>query len=995
MQTWYHENPAVQHVGTLPPRNAFTPFAPEQDPFGTEENSALRMSLNGDWGFAAYDAPEDAPETWWEAESTRTMPVPGNWEMNGCGKPVYVNIRYPIPYDPPYVPRKNPTGIYRRVFTARLREGIRWRLCFEGVDSCFYVRINGQFLGYSQGTHNTSEFDATPLLREGENELAVMVLKWCDGTYLEDQDKWRMSGIIRDVYFLLRAEGSVERYRITTLCEGENGRISVRWEAEEPVRLELRGPEGLLLEATGEERESHEFVIPRAEQWNAEKPRLYSLTLRTREEVIGERIGIRKAEIRNGVFRINGQPVKLRGVNRHESHPVTGACVSAEDMRRDLLLMKRYNINAIRTSHYPPAAAFLRMCDELGFYVIDEADIESHGSVEASLTTDHGFDYSGIALLANRQDYEEAILDRVRRMVERDLNRPCVVFWSMGNESGYSLAFEHALRWVKQRDPSRLTHYQSIHLLKGAPVPNESADVLDMVSTMYPPPEEIDRFLANPLETRPYFMCEYAHAMGNGPGGAEAYWRKIYAHPRLMGGCVWEWCDHGIQTGEEPDGTPVYRYGGDFGEKNHDGNFCIDGLVFPDRRPHRGLEEIGQIYRPVRVNREGDCFVFRNMLAFTAAEELLTCRYEIEQNGNLRGQGRIALHLPPLKTQTVAVPEVDGIPGSGVFIRFIFEAPRDTEWIRKGETVAFEQICLSDPIPQFTKETAEKAGLTLGETRTGIIVKGEGFAYCFSRETGLPENLTVAGTELLKAPAAWNLWRAPTDNDAPFRARWERFHLMDPVPKVYRMEARPGQEAEIRTESSLGWESHMPIVRISSVWKIRGDGTLILQADAKVAEERPPLPRFGLTLRLPGETERAEYLGYGPGESYADKREAAWWSAFSEQADEAREKHIRPQESGAHTGCTLLRVTGSGTGLRIAAEQPFTFRLTHYSQEAETAARHRDELRPEEDSLLYLDAAQAGIGTGSCGPIPAPEYLLDRKEIHCCFEIKPIRGTEQ
>ena len=994
MQKWVHENPEILHIGTLEARNEFTPFAAGQDPFRPKEESSLRMSMNGQWDFAPFESPEDAPEEWWLAEPVRKMPVPGNWEMNGYGKPVYVNIRYPIPYDPPYVPQKNPTGVYRRSFSVHLQPGVRWLLNFEGVDSCFYVCINGRFLGYSQGTHNTSEFDATPLLEEGTNELAVMVLKWCDGTYLEDQDKWRMSGIIRDVFFLLRREKQIRRYEITQQVRGGQCRLRVKWQGEAPVTLELSDPDGRLVEKAENKQKEHVFHISAPYLWNAEDPKLYSLVLRTPEEVIGERIGIRTLEIRRGVFCVNGQPVKLRGVNRHESHPVTGAYVTREDMLQDLYLMKRFNINAIRTSHYPPNAEFLRLCDELGFYVIDEADIESHGSVEASLTTDHDFDYSGIALLANRKDYEEAILDRIRCMVERDINRSCVVFWSMGNESGYSLSFEHALRWVGQRDPSRLRHYQSIHMLKGAPVPNESADVLDMVSTMYASPEQMEEFLHNGSETRPYFLCEYAHAMGNGPGGAEAYWQKIYANPRLMGGCVWEWCDHGIRTGTEADGTPVYRYGGDFGEQNHDGNFCIDGLVFPDRTPHRGLHEIGQVYRPVRVEKKGKHYIFRNMLSFTAAEEVLSCRYVMEQEGIPCGEGTVALRLPPLGVQEVMLPE--NTAGSGRTVCFFFEAAHSTPWRKQGETVCFEQVRLSPPRARIEKPALSgRAVPEIHEDPAGIRVHADRFEYRISRETGLPESILLDGNELLLSPARWNVWRAPTDNDSPFRHKWERFHLYDLIPRVYEISPERREDGVvIRARCSLGWQSHMPLIHISYRLTIHANGALEMKADAQVAEGRPPLPRFGLAFRLPADMEQAEYLGFGPGESYADKKEASRWGLFTEKADESREKHIRPQESGAHTGCTLLDVVGTSAGLRITSDAPFSFRLTHYDPEKETAAKHRDELQPEKEVYLFLDKAQAGIGTGSCGPVPAPEFQLAGKNMQFRFCMEPYTRVE-
>lgn len=989
MNVWYHENPAIQHVGTLPPRNEYTPFPPGTVSFERKETSPLRVSLNGDWLFDGFDSPESAPENWWESPLSGHMPVPGNWELNGFGKPAYINIRYPIPYDPPFVPRRNPTGIYRRQFTAHPVPGRRWMLNLEGVDSCFYVVLNGIFLGYSQGTHNNSEFDATSLLRDGSNEIALMVLKYCDGTYLEDQDKWRMSGVIRDVFFLVRPECHIRSYQIRAAASGI---LEVNWTGC-PAGLSLYDPAGVLLAEVKDCNGHWRFRVQNAACWSAEKPVLYSLVFRTAEEWIEEKIGFRSVSVRNGVVCLNGQPVKLRGVNRHESDPLTGACISRDQALRDLLIMKAHNINAIRTSHYPPAPEFLRLCDEYGFYVIDEADNESHGSVEASLTTDHQFDYSGIALLANRPDYEEAILDRVRRMVERDINRPCVLFWSMGNESGYSTAFEHALRWTRQRDGSRLTHYQSMHMLADAPMPHTGPDTLDVVSTMYPPAEELDRYLMNSLETRPYFMCEYAHAMGNGPGGVEAYWSRIYRHPRLLGGCVWEWCDHGIQTGAGPDGIPQYAYGGDFGETLHDGNFCIDGLVFPDRTPHRGLLEIKQVYRPVRVTRKGGGYLLRNWLAFTAAEEILTCRYEVTVNGRLCSEGDLPLRIPPLGTQYTELPVSADEPGT--MIRFRFLLAHDTPWASAGTETGFDQICLKAPaavIPFPVKPGT----FSMEETPDCLIVVGASFRYVFSKASALPESLRLRETEWLSAPVLWNAWRAPTDNDAVFRAAWDRFRLRDLEPRVYGMHASEADgTVRISALLSLGAPSYRPMIRLKTDWLIDAEGTLSLRMEAEPAAECPPLPRLGLRWFLPAAFSAVDYLGFGPVESYTDKREASWWGRFREAADACREDHIRPQESGAHTGCTEATVLSeNGEAFRISADKPFSFSLSRYRQESLAAARHRQELQPEKDVILCLDYAQSGIGTGSCGPGPAPEYLLKGKKHIIRFTLQPLRRED-
>ena len=990
MSSWYHEDPAIQRVGALPPRNEYTPFPPGTVSFERKEDSSLRVSLNGDWLFEGFDSPESAPEKWWEAPLSGHMPVPGNWELNGFGKPSYINIRYPIPYDPPYVPRLNPAGVYRRCFTAHPAPGRRWMLNFEGVDSCFYVYINGSFLGYGQGTHNTSEFDATSLLRDGSNEIALLVLKYCDGTYLEDQDKWRMSGVIRDVFFLIRADNHIRQYRILS---DASGKLTVDWTPDCPADLCLYDPSGRLLTEVKGCRGSWHFHVRNAACWSAEKPVLYSLVFRTAGEWIEEKIGFRTVSVRKGIVCLNGQPVKLRGVNRHESDPVTGACISRDQAVKDLLLMKAHNINAIRTSHYPPAPEFLRLCDALGFYVIDEADNESHGSVEASLTTDHNFDYSGIALLANRPDYEGAILDRVQRMVERDINRPCVLFWSMGNESGYSVAFEHALCWTRRRDASRLTHYQSIHMLPDAPMPHTGPDTLDVVSTMYPAPEELDRFLSNTLETRPYFMCEYVHAMGNGPGGAEAYWSRIYRHPRLLGGCVWEWCDHGIRTGTGPDGRPQYAYGGDFGETLHDGNFCIDGLVFPDRTPHRGLLEIKQVYRPVRVLRKSSGYLLKNWLAFTAAEEILACRYEITVNGEIRAEGDLPLNLPPLGTQYAELPAF--VPESGTFVRFRFLLAHDTPWAKAGTEACFEQFCLKAPAAAPAPH-AKPGKLVLSETPEQIIAEGASFRYTFSKASALPDSLRSGNTEWLASPALWNTWRAPTDNDAVFRSAWDRFRLRDLVPRVYTLRASEKDGAiRISAALSLGAPSYRPMIRLKADWQIDAAGSLSLRMDAEPVSECPPLPRLGLRFFLPAAFSTVDYLGLGPVESYADKHEAAWWGRFREAADACREDHIRPQESGAHCGCAEATVlSAAGEALRVSADRLFAFSLSHFRQESLASARHRHELQPESGVILCLDYAQSGIGTGSCGPGPAPEYRLDGQKYTIRFSLQPIHREE-
>ena len=990
MQKWYHENPAVLHLGTMPTRNEYTPFAPGQDPFVDKNVSARRILLNGTWAFDGYTSLEDLPEDWLSRRPQGSMPVPGNWEMNGFGKPAYVNVSYPIPYDPPYVPVVNPAGVYRRTFEADLTPGMRWMLNFEGVDSCFYVYINGQFLGYSQVAHNSSEFDATPLLRQGENEIMLLVLKWCDGTYLECQDKWRMSGVIRDVFFLLRPEKRIERYTVTTTPVGEAMAVRVRMEATAPVTVRLHAPDGTALPQMTDEKGESFFLVENPLLWSAEKPRLYRLTLETEEECIGEMVGLRTVCVKDGVLLVNGVPVKLRGVNRHESDPVTGACISREQAVKELLLMKQHNINAIRTSHYPPRPEFLHLCDALGFYVIDEADIEAHGSVNASLTTDDNGDYSGIALLANHPDFEAAIDDRIQGMADRDINRPCVIFWSMGNESGYSVAFERAIRKLRSKDPTRLIHYESIHLLKGAPVANNSVDTLDMVSGMYWSPQSLREWLQNGLEMRPFFLCEYSHAMGNGPGDLEDYWQLIYQQPRLIGGCIWEWCDHGIQVGTTQDGKPMYAYGGDFDEILHDGNFCVDGLVFPDRTPHGGLKEAKQVYRPVRVERLGAGeYVLCNTRAFTAAQEDLHCRYEITCNGEICQQGQVELNLPPLGRQTVAIREPQG---GNLFIRFIFTAARNTLWCAAGDVVCFDQVQISPTLAMPEEAPHAPGKLQVEETRKAITITGENFCYTIDPYTGLPAGMEYGKAQLLGKGMEYNVWRAPTDNDASIRHKWERFHMHELAPRVYQHRVEQSEGCvTVTSQVSLAWLVHHPLVRMTTTVKVYADGAMTIALDGCVTPQRPSLPRFGLRLMLEDGFHQAEYTGYGPGDSYIDKRRASWWGAFCEETDQARENHIKPQESGSHYGCTSLKVSSADAEMRVTAKAPFSFNFSRYTQEKLTAKRHHYELQPSPWAVLCLDAQMAGVGSNSCGPALDEAYQVKDKEWHVQFCFEPAR----
>ena len=593
----YYEDLSVLHDNTMPARAYYMPASKRMDDLVEHRELSDRMQLlNGTWKFQYFDSIYDMKDAYYEdgysVEGFDEIKVPSVWQMAGYDTPQYTNIRYPFPFDPPYVPQDIPCGAYVHTFDyAKDAAAPKAYLNFEGVDSCFYVWLNGTYVGYSQVSHMTSEFDVTDVLREGENRISVLVMKWCDGSYLEDQDKFRMSGIFRDVYLLKRPEKGIRDYRITTQLDSDIARINLTAAFYEPteVRVKIEDKNGAVVsEGVISESGESTFEIVDYTLWNTENPYLYTIILETEQEVIVDHIALRKIEIKNQVIYLNGQKIKFRGVNRHDSDPVTGFTISMEQIKTDLTLMKQHNFNAIRSSHYPNAPFFYEMCDRYGFMVIDEADIEAHGPfmLYRKEDTDYNRFKRWNEKIADDPVWEAAIVDRVKLMVERDKNRFCIVMWSMGNESAYGCNFEKALAWTKGFDPERITQYESARY-RNYDVTYDNGN-LDLYSRMYPTLTEIEEYMEKD-GSKPFLLVEYCHSMGNGPGDFEDYFQMIQAEDKMCGGFVWEWCDHAIAHGVAENGKTIYAYGGDHGEVIHDGNFCMDGLVYPDRRIHTGL----------------------------------------------------------------------------------------------------------------------------------------------------------------------------------------------------------------------------------------------------------------------------------------------------------------------------------------------------------------------------------------------------------------------
>jgi beta-galactosidase len=968
----YHQDLFHLHVNTCPPHAYFIPHATRDSALTLERSASSRFTLlNGTWRFGYYESPDEVPEDLASAVYT-DLPVPSVWQCHGFDHHQYTNFRFPIPFNPPYVPRRNPTGVYLRTFPRPAGNG-RQILVFEGVDSCLHVLLNGRYIGYSQVSHSPSEFDVTDALTDGENTLIVVVHKWCDGTYFEDQDKFRTSGIFRDVYLLERDPQGISDYQITTTpLFGENRallRAGLVGEALSPVTWTLLDARGRELETL--EGPRVEFDIRNPRLWNAEDPYLYTLLIHCGEEWIAEPVGIREIHIDHGVVKVNGQAIKFKGVNRHDSDPETGPVVDSAHMLRDLRLMKQHNINAIRTSHYPNAPEFLHLCDRYGFYVIAEADLEVHGVA----SSEGGYDESLYNQVADDPVYGQVMLDRVQRSVLRDRNRTCVLIWSMGNESGMGVNMDRALSWARAFDPTRLTHYERASF---APIGrNINRDDLDLYSRMYPTIEEIDRYFDEGRLGKPYILCEYGHAMGNGPGDLEDYFQCFHRHEGHCGGFIWEWCDHAVILGKK-DGRVLYGYGGDSGESLHDGIFCVDGLVRPDRVPHTGLLEYRNVLRPARITALSDgIYDIWNLLDFTRLGDAVSVRYSVRRDGKELLSGEIPeemLDIAPHAHRTLALPET---ALGNCAVHFTLLAKEETPLVPAGCLLGEDETGR-----QHVALPAAPAGgpLQVRDDGVRVTVCGTGFACTFNRDTGCFDSLISGTRELLSSPMILNIWRAPTDNDQFVRAEWSRWRYDHASAST--LTTRVHEEEHLcRIESTfiVAADSLPPIVRGRLTWEITSNGTLTLNVDALRDDRMPALPRFGLCMHLPGECDRVTYFGFGPDESYIDKHRHTFRGLYSATLDELYEDYLRPQENGSHYDCCLLEAGG----LSVTGES-FSFNASRYTPGELTAKAHDHELEPCGDTVLCIDGYMGGIGSNSCGPVLHPRYRVPQ---HLDFSI--------
>lgn len=1007
----YYENLSVLHENTMPARAYYIPASRRMDNLVEHREESDRMQLlNGTWKFqyftSIYDIQDSFFEKNYDTENFDEIQVPSVWQMAGYDTHQYTNIRYPFPFDPPYVPQNIPCGVYVHTFEySRDEKAPKSFLNFEGVDSCFYVWINGSYIGYSQVSHMTSEFDVTDVLQDGTNTVAVLVMKWCDGSYLEDQDKFRMSGIFRDVYILKRPKQAISDYHIKTRIEDMLAKVEIEMKFYSPlnVKISIEDRNGAVV-ALGSIAEEGKAVLEIAspELWNTENPYLYKLILETENEVIVDHIALRKIEIKDQVIYLNGQKIKFRGVNRHDSDPVTGFTINTEQITTDLTLMKQHNFNAIRSSHYPNAPFFYEMCDKYGFMIIDEADIEAHGPfmIYRKEDTDYNRFKRWNEKIADDPVWEEAIVDRVKLMVERDKNRFCIVMWSMGNESAYGCNFEKALEWTKNFDPDRITQYESARYRNY----DETYDYsnLDMYSRMYPALSEIQEYLDKD-GSKPFLLVEYCHSMGNGPGDFEDYFQMIQDNDKMCGGFVWEWCDHAIAHGTAENGKTIYAYGGDHGEEIHDDNFCMDGLVYPDRTVHTGLLEYKNVYRPARVisyNKESGELVLHNYMDFDDLKDYVKISYELTQDGLVISKGilpefSVAPHGEGITNLKINVPE-----NGKCYLKLIYHLKKELPLLDEDHILGFDEIEVSKEdtkcklAEKWIPKTVVDSELQVNENDTQIHIKGREFAYTIDKRTALFTEMKFAGREYLNHPMELNIWRAPTDNDMYIKSEWKKAHYDKAYTRAYTTEVVQGKYGvKITSHASVVAETVQKILDVTITWKIEAAGKIDADIAVTKDDEFPDLPRFGVRMFLDKKLSAARYFGMGPQESYCDKHQAASHGLYRADVGDLHEDYIRPQENGSHYDCEYVELNNSRYGIVASAEKAFSFNASYYTQEELEKKTHNYELIESDSVVFCVDYALNGIGSNSCGPVVLDQYRFDDVLFRFQFTLIPyVKG---
>ena len=1000
----YHKELPDLHVGCEKPHAYFIPYeTKEKARRGMRGASAYFKSLAGEWNFKFYRSVSEVPESVTEPiVFSDKMAVPSSWQYaigRGYDVPQYTNVIYPFPYDPPHVPEENPAAVYMREFTLTEAElsGKDVLLNFEGVDSCFYLFINGEFVGYSEVSHMTSEFNVGRFVKVGKNVITVLVVKWCAASYLEDQDKFRSSGIIREPYLLFRNKNRIVDISVAAVPDKSFRRATVTaaivTNAPMSVEYRLNDMNGNEI-AVGVYNCDTDTPLTVAELknphlWSDEDPYLYELILKDGAEIIVLKVGVRRVEIKSRVVYINGKKVKVKGVNRHDSHPVLGEAVTMEDMERDIRIMKANNMNMVRTSHYPNDPRFYELCDKYGMYVCDETDLECHGIPR--YYEDDNPD------LTNDPEWQPLYIDRIERMYERDKNHASIIMWSVGNESSVGVNHKAMVEFIKARDTSRIVHaadetWMAHHIDVKEPGYENCTkpssyyrSYTEIESRMYP---DLDDLISYYLESKkmrdPIFLCEYCHAMGNGPGDVEKYVELMYKYDYFFGGCIWEFCDHSVATGEYRYATPNFIYGGDSGEGQHDSNFCVDGLVNPDRKLHTGMLEVKQAYRPVDFKYEGGKLSVTSRRRFTSLSDI-TLYYTIENNGKVVESGCLGeLDIAPEKSKSYKLsPTAAGVTTLNVYAK----QNKETPWAPIGHEVAKGQFILSDNLESDTRHVAAY----VEETTDAFTVTFRESKVKICRACGLISSIVNNGTEMLAAPIRPTVWRAPTDNDRKIRRRWQAVGYDTAEIKCRGISAATeGVSVNITADLAFIGVDAKELMSLTVTYSFGSLDGIKIKTKAKLAEDMPPLPRFGYSVTMPEGAENVRYFGYGPCEAYEDKRLDARLGFWRTTATENFVNYIKPQENGAHYGCRFADVSfHHGQGLYFSADK-FSLSVSHYSPKQLTNTPHSYELKAEKETTVIVDYRNAGIGSASCGPELLPEYTINEREIDFTFNIKSV-----
>ena len=962
--------------------------------------SSLYRLLNGDWDFEYFESVHDINGEVCDLELGDKLPVPANWQMFGYDKPHYTNLEYSINVDPPYVPTDNPCGVYAREFVVPAHAVDKDVFAvFEGVDSFFYLYINGERVGFSQCSHMQSEFNITKYLNKtGENTITVQVLKFSTGTYLEDQDCYRMSGIFRDVYLLFREKDRLVDYFVKQSFADDFKTASLDIEllkaGKAPVNYTLFDAQGSEITTGADKSGKIAIKLENPTLWNAENPYLYTIVFNCGGEFIGQKIGLRQIKASaKGELLINGVSVKLKGVNRHDTNAITGHYTTITEMKKDLDLMKQANMNCIRTSHYPNTPEFLVLCDEYGFYVVDETDIETHGFGSARLKDEYDAGYLE-SWPAQRPEWEQEFVSRISRMVYRDRNFACVIMWSLGNESSHGVNHDKMSAFAKSVDASRLIHYE------GASFANDPESV-DVVSRMYESIDDIKKNRLKDKDKRPYFLCEYCHAMGNGPGDIHDYWEVIYANPRLIGGCLWEWADHSIRLVDQ-DGTVHYTYGGDFGEVPHASNFCNDGLVFADRTPSSGYYEAKAVYQNIKVEAVDlakGVVKIKNLYNFTNLNKYRLC-YSIDLDGKIIKTGQTVVSLAPGTTRnvTIAYGELPKSCTVAAFLNIWLETTEHAIFAPAGFELAQVQLDLGLPVVKKPVIKAGRVPAFVGYQNEKVVaIVGDNFEYIFSKLHGRFESLMLNGVETLLAPTAFSVWRAPIDNERPIRtalgyyddnSSGENYNYYTEKVKAVSVEEKENSIV-IKTTVTMGAFSRVPRIETQNTFTIFNCGQVDVQVAAEIGEITKHVPRFGMDFVLDSGYEYIDYYGKGPHENYIDMCHHVKTARYKQTVTEQFEPYVKPQDHGNHGGTKWLCVSDEyARGIMFKTDGAFEFAASHYSAEQLTKKNHAKDL-VKEHTHVRIDYKVTGSGSNSCGPKIDPKYTLSTGSFNFKFSFMP------